>query len=120
MDIELIRARQDSIARCVQRIRTKADLPFRTLVDDYDAQDVVVLNLERAIQQAVDIATHLLSETAEPVPETMRAAFDALHRITRRLLAGEGDLKVPDGIDGRPHEEGRGVSEHGRACLPAD
>jgi uncharacterized protein YutE (UPF0331/DUF86 family) len=81
MDIDIIRVRQDGIARCIRRIQTKAGIPYDLFVEDYDAQDVVVLNLERAVQQAVDVATHVLAETAEPVPETMRDAFDSLRRI---------------------------------------
>lgn len=81
MDIDLIRAKEDSIARCVARVRSKAGLTHEQLLDDYDAQDVIVLNLERAVQQAVDIATHILAETDAPVPESMRDSFAGLRRI---------------------------------------
>lgn len=80
MDIELIRIKQDSIARCIGRIRTKSDLSLEALLDDYDAQDVITLNLERAIQQACDIGLILLSDANEPVPGTMRETFAALRR----------------------------------------
>jgi len=81
MDIDLIRSKQDSIARSVQRVQSKAGLSREVLLEDRDAQDVIVLNLERAVQQAVDVAAHILAETTEPVPETMRAAFTGLRRI---------------------------------------
>lgn len=81
MDIDVIRAKEDSIVRCLERVRTKAALTHKQLLGDYDAQDVVVLNIERAVQQAVDIATHILGHTMEPVPETMRSAFDSLRTI---------------------------------------
>ena len=81
MDIEIIRSKQDSIARCIARIETKRDLSYDALLEDYDAQDVICLNLERAVQQACDIAAMILAETTEPVAETMRAAFAALYRI---------------------------------------
>lgn len=80
MDIDLIRAKQDSIARCVQRVQSKAALSYAELLDDYDAQDVVVLNLERVVQQAVDIATHILAQTDAPIPESMRDAFSILRK----------------------------------------
>ncbi|MDA0578190.1 MAG: hypothetical protein O3B24_08830 [Verrucomicrobia bacterium] len=60
MDLDLIRGKQDSMVRCVARIRSKASVSATVLPGDYDAQDVIVLNLERAVQQAVDIAAHLL------------------------------------------------------------
>ncbi len=81
MDTDLIRIKQDSIARCIGRIRTKSDLSYEALLDDYDAQDVITLNLERAIQQACDIALIILAEGNEPVPESMRGAFEALRRL---------------------------------------
>ena len=81
MDIEIIRGKQDSIARCIARIETKSDLSYEGLLEDYDAQDVITLNLERAVQQACDIAAMILADTNEPVADTMRAAFATLARI---------------------------------------
>ena len=81
MDIDIMRSKQDSIARCIARIETKSELSYEALLEDYDAQDVITLNLERAVQQACDIAAMILAETSESVPDTMRAAFAALQRI---------------------------------------
>ena len=81
MDVDLVRAKEDSIVRCVQRIRTKSGLTFEVITEDYDAQDVIVLNLERAVQQAVDIATHILADSVLPVPERMREAFSGLQEM---------------------------------------
>lgn len=81
MDIDLIRVKQDSIVRCVQRVRVKSALTCAELLDDYDAQDVIVLNLQRAVQQAVDIGVHIPAESAQPVPETMRGAFLGLRAM---------------------------------------
>ncbi len=51
------------------------------MLEDYDAQDVITLNLERAVQQACDIAAMILADTAEPPADTMRGAFESLQRI---------------------------------------
>jgi len=87
MDIEIIRSKQDSIARCVSRIQSKTDLSYEALLEDYDAQDVITLNLERAVQQACDIAAMILADTTEQPADTMRGAFDALRRI--RVLSND-------------------------------
>lgn len=42
------------------------------------AQDIIVLNLSRAVQLCVDLATHLLVGTNQPPPETMGQAFEQL------------------------------------------
>lgn len=87
MDTDVIRTKQDSIARCIGRIQSKADLSFEALLEDYDAQDVITLNLERAVQQACDIAAMILAETTEPPADTMRGAFESLQRI--QALSGD-------------------------------
>lgn len=82
MDIDVIRAKQDGIARCITRIQSKAHLSYEELLEDYDAQDVITLNLERAVQQACDIAAMILADTAVTPSDTMRGAFRALNRLT--------------------------------------
>ncbi len=56
-------AKQESIERCVRRARSAwekpSDLPFE---DDYDKQDIIILNLQRACEQALDMASHTIRE----------------------------------------------------------
>jgi uncharacterized protein YutE (UPF0331/DUF86 family) len=50
-----------------------------TLAADVDAQDIVSLNLSRAIQLCVDIGAHLIASTmSEPVPTTMGQTFQRM------------------------------------------
>jgi uncharacterized protein YutE (UPF0331/DUF86 family) len=57
------------------------------LANDADVQDIVVLNLSRAVQLCVDMATHVLSTTGASVPETMGEAFRQM--AARHLLDGD-------------------------------
>ncbi len=57
---------------------------MEVLETDYDIQDIISLNLERAIQVSVDIGSYLLAETEQNPPETMGEIFP--------LLAQEKDL----------------------------
>jgi len=68
----------DSINRCISRIEEKKPQTLEKLRHDIDAQDIICLNLERAIQQCVDIAMILLSKKNLPLPATMREGFEAL------------------------------------------
>ena len=43
-----------------------------------DAQDIVALNLTRAVQLCVDIGAHLIAGKEIPPPETMGSTFDVL------------------------------------------
>ena len=70
----------DSILRCLTRIEQRLPMDEEEFFLDYDAQDVVVLNITRAVQLSVDIATHVLSTGNEAVPDTMSDAFTKLYR----------------------------------------
>lgn len=68
-----------SLQRCIQRIRDKSPKDAAVLESDYDLQDIIILNLQRAIQVSTDIATYILSETSS-VPSTMAESFLMLHQ----------------------------------------
>ncbi|NOQ35285.1 MAG: DUF86 domain-containing protein [Methylococcaceae bacterium] len=71
----------DSILRCLTRIHDRLPDNEADFFKDYDAQDVVVLNLTRAVQLSVDIATHIISTTNQAPPTTMAEAFLNLERV---------------------------------------
>lgn len=80
MDRDLIAAKLEQLRHCLNRLRSKCpDDPAR-LLDDPDLQDIVAMNLARAVQLSVDIALHLLSEHGE-VPSTMGEAFEFLAKL---------------------------------------
>jgi len=71
-----------SLKRCVDRIRAKTPLSKDILFEDGDIQDIIVVNLERAIQLSVDIASFILSESdmQSSTPMTMAESFRYLHQ----------------------------------------
>ena len=81
MDKLILEKKVDSILRCLNRIDDRIPDSEYDFLRDFDAQDVVILNLTRAVQLSVDIATHILSTTNQPVPSTMAEAFISLERI---------------------------------------
>ena len=79
MDFELIYSKVDSLQRCIGRIESKTPASAEALGSDIDTQDIIVLNLERAVQQSVDIAMHLISQLSEaPTACSMGDAFSVL------------------------------------------
>ncbi len=78
MDALIVVAKLESLRRCVRRIEDRRPASSHVLRNDADLQDILSLNLTRAIQLSVDIASHVLSETGQPVPKTMGEAFDLL------------------------------------------
>jgi uncharacterized protein YutE (UPF0331/DUF86 family) len=78
MDREVMEQKLESLRRCVQRIKTKIPSDATILMDDIDLQDIVTLNLSRAVQICVDIGAHLIAGMDIPAPNTMGETFDAL------------------------------------------
>jgi uncharacterized protein YutE (UPF0331/DUF86 family) len=54
---------------------------LETLINDPDLQDILVLNLSRAVQLCVDAGTHIVAASGEPSPGTMGEVFDSLERL---------------------------------------
>ena len=79
MDTELVTSKLESLARRVGRLRSKTPENLETLRSDVDAQDIIAVNLERAVQICVDIALHWIASHSQlPVPETMAESFHVL------------------------------------------
>jgi uncharacterized protein YutE (UPF0331/DUF86 family) len=78
MDRTLIDQKLESLRRCIERVGQRCPLSAEALAVDLDAQDIVALNLTRAVQTAVDIAMHVIAGLDVPAPVTMGGAFDAL------------------------------------------
>ncbi|MBC8207538.1 MAG: DUF86 domain-containing protein [Kiritimatiellaeota bacterium] len=80
MDKDVVLNKLESLRRCLQRIQDKTPASAELLSEDYDLQDIIALNLERAIQTCVDIGLHIISDLEVPVPETMAQTFDVLKK----------------------------------------
>ena len=81
MDKPLVAQKIESLRRCIQRVSDKTPGDVDQLVEDQDVQDILVLNLTRAVQLCVDIGSHLVSESEEAAPANMGEVFSALHRL---------------------------------------
>ncbi len=64
--------------KCLLRVEQRCPDSLEELQQDLDAQDVLVLNISRAVQLCVDISLHILSTQNLAVPGTMGGAFDEL------------------------------------------
>jgi hypothetical protein len=80
-DRHVIEDKLERLRRCVQRIEQKRLSTPEALATDYDLQDILSVNLERAVQLCVDIAAHIIADREVSAPTTMAAAFEALHTL---------------------------------------
>ncbi len=78
MDSEVVEQKLESLRRCVQRVADKCPADAETLTREVDLQDIVTLNLSRAVQMCVDIAAHLIASAEIPAPATMGQTFELL------------------------------------------
>lgn len=78
MDQDVINEKVESLRRCLQRIHDKCPASAADLINNLDTQDIVSLNLTRAVQICVDLATHVIASREMRAPDTMGQAFDAL------------------------------------------
>ena len=79
MDWPVIEEKLESLRRCLRRVELKCPADVDALVNDIDAQDILALNLTRAVQICVDIGAHLISETEYAPPDTMGQTFNVLN-----------------------------------------
>lgn len=78
MDRDIVEAKLESHRRCVERIAVKIPPSADHLVRDPDLQDIIALNLQRAVQLCADLAAHVIADTQARVPSTMAENFDIL------------------------------------------
>jgi hypothetical protein len=80
MDEGLVNAKLESLRRCVARVKARCPAMVDELAKDIDSQDIIALNLSRAVQLCVDLALHRLSTTGQTTPATMGAASMSSHK----------------------------------------
>ncbi len=80
-DKQLVLNKLESILRCIRRIEAKRPDTLDQLAQDLDVQDIIVVNIERAVQLSVDICIHWITTQDYPAPKTMGDAFLEAARI---------------------------------------
>ena len=81
MDRDLIETKLESLRRCVERIAAKTPSSADQLTSDPDLQDIIALNLQRAVQLSVDLAAHVIADTDARPPSTMAENFTILQDL---------------------------------------
>lgn len=97
MDRLILVEKLEALRRCMRRVEARRTKTVEALQDDPDRQDILALNLTRAVQLCVDMAGIVIADSDEPAPQTMGQAFDALMRmgvidnaVARKMKAAVG------------------------------
>lgn len=75
MTTEVIHQKIESLRNCIERIESKKPFTSEDLRKNFDLQDIISINLERAVQVSVDLASHLLAQNNGKTPTTMAESF---------------------------------------------
>lgn len=88
VDRDVVTSKLATIDRCLQRIaETRGER--RAILLPIEVDDIVVLNLQRAVQSAIDLATHVVAAEGYALPDSVAAFFSVLasHGILETELA---------------------------------
>ena len=100
VDRDVVLAKVATIDRCLGRIaQTRGER--RAVLLPVEVEDLVILNLQRAVQAAIDLATHVVTTEAYGLPDSVAASFSMLERhgvldaeLARRLRGMVGFRNV--------------------------
>ncbi len=76
-DSDVILAKIGIIKRCLVRIKETTGLLPENL-EDITKQDVFVLNLQRSVQAAIDLAAHVVASEGYGIPQDLKDNFSLL------------------------------------------
>ena len=85
---DVVLAKFSAIERCIHRIEQFADRLINP--QDFDAADIVALNLERAIQSVIDSCNIIAADMNYPLPNSYKKTADILcenHWISPEMAA---------------------------------
>ncbi len=74
----LIKTKIAHICKNIDRLSKKSGISLSEFKADADTQDIVIHNLQLAIQGAIDIASHIISDEGWGAPATLIGLYDIL------------------------------------------
>jgi uncharacterized protein YutE (UPF0331/DUF86 family) len=81
MSRDIILSKKASLERCIAQARAYYDRPSQEVFEkDIIRQDAIAINLQRAMELAIDMANHLIKEKKLGLPKESRESFLLLER----------------------------------------
>lgn len=74
----ILKAKISHIEKNSQRLAEKQNISLEEFKRNVDAQDIILHNLQLAIQGCIDIASHIISDEGWIVPDILIGLFDIL------------------------------------------
>ncbi len=74
---DVILNKSESIKRCLNRIEEDYDEEFE---ENYTKQDAVILNIQRLIQQTIDLGAYIVKKYKLGIPKSSKEIFEILEK----------------------------------------
>lgn len=79
VDKDIVLEKVKNIQNCLKRIQEKTRGNPATLLN-IDVQEIFVLNLQRAVQSAIDLAAHIVSDEGLGLPNELKENFSLMEK----------------------------------------
>jgi len=97
VDKDLLFAKISSVKKHLNRMKKQAGTTLSEFLNDADAQDIILFNLQLAIQNCIDIAAHIVSEEVMEVAGSTSEMFYYLEenevikqQLTEKMIKAVG------------------------------
>lgn len=77
---DIVLSKISTIKNCLKRIKDTTKLLPESLNNNFDVQDIFILNLQRAIQATFDITNIIIKEYNLELPVNYKSGFEILHK----------------------------------------
>lgn len=96
MDKEVLETKLEALIRCIHRIKDQNITTLEELESNLDKQEIIILNLQRAVQICVDIGNHILLDYNTQTPSTMAETFKYL--AENKLISEQNALDLSHAV----------------------
>ena len=97
VDHDLIVLKADAVKKHVDRAVEKCRVDVDSFINDRDRQDIVLFNIQMAVQNCIDIAAHIISDEGMGVPGSNNEMFYLLEEngyidtpVVEKMIAAVG------------------------------
>ncbi len=78
VDKRIVTSKISSVKKSISRLNEKKNIKWLEFKSNLDLQDIIMHNLQTAIQGCIDIASHIISDEDWRIPDTLSGLFDIL------------------------------------------
>jgi uncharacterized protein YutE (UPF0331/DUF86 family) len=75
VDKDVILAKIGSIKKYLKRINNVSSITLEAFLDDINVQDIILFNIQLAVQNCIDVAAHIVSEEDMGIPGSANEMF---------------------------------------------